>query len=150
MVNFCPPGSGFRIRIRIHWPDRIRIRNNVLPPSHLPLFSSVSSTVDTQEDWERETTYWRERGGRGLTHFILFWVGQCCHLCTFLCHVHCTECVKCSAKIKGNSSQKNPGSVADPDPGSGAFLTPGSGIRNRFFPDPGSRIPDPKPILLRV
>jgi hypothetical protein len=22
-------------------------------------------------------------------------------------------------------------------------LTPGSGIRNRFFPDPGSRIPDP-------
>jgi hypothetical protein len=31
-------------------------------------------------------------------------------------------------------------SVADPDPGSGAFLTPGSGIRNRFFPDLGSRI----------
>ncbi len=40
-------------------------------------------------------------------------------------------------------------SVAVPDPGSGAFLTPGpgSGIRNRFFPDPGSRIPDPKPIF---
>jgi hypothetical protein len=37
--------------------------------------------------------------------------------------------------------------VADPDPGSGAFLTPGSGIRNRFL---GSRISDPKPILLRV
>jgi hypothetical protein len=35
-------------------------------------------------------------------------------------------------------------------PGSGAFLTPGSGIRNRFFPDPGSRIPDPKPIFLRA
>jgi hypothetical protein len=34
-------------------------------------------------------------------------------------------------------------SVADSDPGSGAFLTPGSGIRNRFFPDPGSRIPNP-------
>ncbi len=31
-------------------------------------------------------------------------------------------------------------SVADPDPGSGDFLTPGSGIRNRFFPDPGSQI----------
>jgi len=29
-------------------------------------------------------------------------------------------------------------SVADPDPGSSAFWTPGSGIRNRFFPDPGS------------
>ncbi len=29
------------------------------------------------------------------------------------------------------------------DLGSGAFLTPGSRIRNRFFPDPGSRIPDP-------
>ena len=28
------------------------------------------------------------------------------------------------------------------DPGSGAFLIPGSGIRNRFFPDPGSRISD--------
>jgi hypothetical protein len=27
-------------------------------------------------------------------------------------------------------------------------MTPGSGIRNRFFPDPGSRIPDPKPIFL--
>ena len=30
-------------------------------------------------------------------------------------------------------------SVADSDPGSGVFLTPGSGIRNRFFPDPGSQ-----------
>jgi len=41
-------------------------------------------------------------------------------------------------------------SVADPDPGSSAFLTPGpgSGIRNRFFLEPGSRIPDPKPIFL--
>jgi hypothetical protein len=38
----------------------------------------------------------------------------------------------------------------DPDPGSDAFLTPGSGIRNMFFPDPGSRIPDPKPILLKA
>ncbi len=35
--------------------------------------------------------------------------------------------------------------VSVADPGSGAFLTPGSGsgIRNRFIPDPGSRIPDP-------
>ncbi len=41
-------------------------------------------------------------------------------------------------------------SVADPDPGSGAFLTPGSGFRNGFFPDPGSRIPDPKHIILRA
>jgi hypothetical protein len=41
-------------------------------------------------------------------------------------------------------------SVADPDLGSSAFLTPGpgSGIRNRFFLEPGSRIPDPKPIFL--
>ncbi len=36
-----------------------------------------------------------------------------------------------------------PPSVADPDPGSSAFLTPGSGIRNRFFPDLRSRIPNP-------
>jgi hypothetical protein len=36
------------------------------------------------------------------------------------------------------------------DPGSGAFLTPGSGIRNRFIPDPGSRILDPKHIFLRA
>jgi hypothetical protein len=35
-------------------------------------------------------------------------------------------------------------SVADPDTGSGAFLTPGSRIWNRFFPDPGSRFPDPE------
>ncbi len=34
-------------------------------------------------------------------------------------------------------------SVADPGPGSGAFLTHGFKIRNRFFPDPGSRIPNP-------
>ncbi len=32
------------------------------------------------------------------------------------------------------------------DSGSGASLTPGYGIRNRFFPDPGYRIPDLKPI----
>jgi hypothetical protein len=30
------------------------------------------------------------------------------------------------------------------DPGSGAFLPQGSEIRDEFFPDPGSRIPDPK------
>ncbi len=39
-------------------------------------------------------------------------------------------------------------SVTDPDLGSGAFLTPGSGIRNRFFTDPGSQIPDSKAISL--
>jgi hypothetical protein len=39
-------------------------------------------------------------------------------------------------------------SVADLDPGSGAFLTPGSGIRNRFFRDIGSRIPDSRTICL--
>jgi hypothetical protein len=38
---------------------------------------------------------------------------------------------------------KKSSSVADPDPGSDAFLTPGSGIRNMFFPDLGSRIPNP-------
>jgi hypothetical protein len=42
-----------------------------------------------------------------------------------------------------NKSTNTGGSVADPDPGPGAFLTPGSGIRNRVFPDPGSRIPNP-------
>ncbi len=30
-----------------------------------PTFPSVSSTDDTQEDWERETTWCRERRGRG-------------------------------------------------------------------------------------
>ncbi len=29
--------------------------------------------------------------------------------------------------------------IRDPDPESGAFLTPGSGIRNSFFPVPGSQ-----------
>ncbi len=40
-------------------------------------------------------------------------------------------------------------SVVDPDPGIGAFLTPGpgSGIRYRVITDPGSWIPDPKPIF---
>ncbi len=53
-------------------------------------------------------------------------------------------------KLKIRKSDSS--SVADPDPGSGigCFLTPGSGIRNRFFPDPGSRIPDPKTIFLRA
>jgi hypothetical protein len=47
------------------------------------------------------------------------------------------------------------GSVSDPDAGSGAFLIPGSRIRKRFFPDPGSRIPDlgsriPNPYFLEL
>jgi hypothetical protein len=37
--------------------------------------------------------------------------------------------------------------LAELDPGTGAFLAPGSGIRNRYFSDPGSRIPDPKSIF---
>jgi hypothetical protein len=38
------------------------------------------------------------------------------------------------------------------DLGSGAFLTSGSGIRDRFFPDPGSQIQDPRSqtIILRA
>ncbi len=32
-------------------------------PHPLPPLPWVSSTGDTQEDWERETTWWRERGG---------------------------------------------------------------------------------------
>jgi hypothetical protein len=55
-----------------------------------------------------------------------------------------------SLKIYAIKNKNIPASVADPDPGSGAFLTPGSGIRNRFFPDPGSRIPNPKTIFLRA
>jgi hypothetical protein len=37
-------------------------------------------------------------------------------------------------------------SVADPDPGSEirCFFTPWIRIRDEFFPDPGSRIPDPR------
>jgi hypothetical protein len=31
-------------------------------PTPSPLIPSVSSNGDTQEDWGRETTYWRERG----------------------------------------------------------------------------------------
>jgi hypothetical protein len=41
-------------------------------------------------------------------------------------------------------------SVAIANPGSGAFLAPQSGIRNMFFPNPGSRIPDPQPIFLKA
>ncbi len=32
-------------------------------PRSPPLPPSVNSTRDTQEDWERETTWWREGGG---------------------------------------------------------------------------------------
>ncbi len=51
--------------------------------------------------------------------------------------------------LGGPGSNRDPlhvqSSVVDPDPGSGigCFLTPVSGIRNRFFPDPRSRIPRP-------
>ncbi len=47
-------------------------------------------------------------------------------------------------KVLTEDCRANVCSVADPDPGSGigALLTPGSGIRNRFIPDPGSRIPN--------
>jgi hypothetical protein len=38
-------------------------RPPILPPP--PLLPSVSSTGDTQEDWVRETTFWRDRGARG-------------------------------------------------------------------------------------
>jgi hypothetical protein len=39
-------------------------------------------------------------------------------------------------------------SVADPDPGIRCLFDPV--IRNRVFPDTGSRISDPKPIFLRA
>ncbi len=41
-------------------------------------------------------------------------------------------------------------SVADPDLGSRTRCLFDPWIRHRFFPDPGSRIPDPKPIFLRA
>ena len=66
-----------------------------------------------------------------------------------------TRCLKWHYMTKRHiiwkgKNQDRLASVADPDPGSGAFLTPGSGIGNRFFPDPGSRIPDPTPIFSRA
>jgi hypothetical protein len=45
---------------------------------------------------------------------------------------------------------KKMSSFVDPDPGSRAFLTPVSRMRNMFFPDPGSRIPDSGSIFLRA
>jgi hypothetical protein len=50
--------------------------------------------------------------------------------------IQCIGIILSSIKITGTS-------VADPGPGSGAFLPQGSGIRDDFFPDPGSRIQDP-------
>jgi hypothetical protein len=43
-------------------------------------------------------------------------------------------------------------SIGCPDPGSGAFLSLdlGSGIGFFRIPNPGSRIPNPKPIFLRA
>ncbi len=41
------------------------------PPPHFPVSNWVSSTGDTQEDWERETNCWRERGrGWGRSQII--------------------------------------------------------------------------------
>ncbi len=69
--------------------DPIRIRNSAAPPPYLPLFSSVSSTVDAQEDWERETTYWRERGGKGVI-IILYSLGGRPVLSPLYIFVSCT------------------------------------------------------------
>jgi hypothetical protein len=33
------------------------------PPSPSPPLLSLSSTGDTLDEWERQTTWWRERGG---------------------------------------------------------------------------------------
>jgi hypothetical protein len=43
----------------------------------------------------------------------------------------------------GKLRVKNALTISVPDPGSSAILPQGSGIRDDFFPDPGSRIPDP-------
>jgi hypothetical protein len=52
-------------------------------------------------------------------------------------HAYCT--LYRQKAIEYKILKKTFSSVADPDPGSGAFLTPGPGLRNRFFPDPGSQ-----------
>jgi hypothetical protein len=48
-------------------------------------------------------------------------------------------------KLHAEFAKNMRGSVADPDPGSDAFLTRTQDPEywNRFFPDPGSRIPKP-------
>ncbi len=60
----------------------------LLPTPSFPPLPLVSSTGDTQKDWERETTCWRERRGGGegaksydgdkafvsINHSILFWL----------------------------------------------------------------------------
>ncbi len=51
MGHLCPPGSGsgFRIRIRIHWPDWIRIQSGsetlIRAPLNIPKLAVVSDSV---------------------------------------------------------------------------------------------------------
>ncbi len=56
--SFCPPGSGygFPIRIRVHWPDWIRIRNPVWNRSELectddpPIYVNHSGIYENPEN----------------------------------------------------------------------------------------------------
>jgi hypothetical protein len=59
MGNFCPPesGSGFWIRIEIHWPDRIRIRNTA---ANLQKVSQILPKHKISKLWERVTLKKRE------------------------------------------------------------------------------------------
>jgi hypothetical protein len=53
--------------------------------------------------------------------------------------LHLPDVARLEPSEKTVQSQLNPGDREQCcGSGSGAFLTPGSGIRNRFFPDPGS------------
>jgi hypothetical protein len=50
-------------------------------------------------------------------------------------------CIGSTLRLRESSLSRSASIITSSvaDPGSGAFLTPGSGIRNRFFPDPGSQ-----------
>ncbi len=73
--------------------------------------------------------------------FFVFVSQRACY-CKPMCHIVMHLFLQCQGYDASKLIYRNP-VLRIRDPGSGAFLTPGSGIRNRFFPDPGSRIPDP-------
>ncbi len=72
----CPCSKSREYWMIYRWLGLLAIVWWLLPHPLAPSLPSVSSTGDTQEDLERETTCWRERGGRekawsSINHSIL-------------------------------------------------------------------------------
>ncbi len=79
---------------------RLRKRDNLLTGERRKGVGEEPNTCDHKKAWS------------SINHSILSGLASAVTSVPPLCHVHCTECVKCSAKIKGNFSQKVPVTLA--------------------------------------